>query len=86
MCTLHKVLCARMDKELTYSEVGAELGVHPYHVRRLVRRHPRIIRPIVHGYNRITFRLGDVKKLKKIRAFEAVQSRASAIKKLRRTK
>lgn len=84
LCTVHNYHCARMSKELTYIEVGAELGVHPYHVRRLVRKHPRIIRPIVHGYNRITFRIGDVKKLKAIRQSDAIKSRQAAIKKMRK--
>jgi hypothetical protein len=69
--------------ELTYIEVGKELQVHPYHVRRIVKKHPRLIQPIVRGYNRITFRLSDVKKLKKLRQQDAVKARHSAIKKIR---
>jgi hypothetical protein len=61
-------------KELTYTEVGKELGVHPYHVRRIARRYPKIMRPIVHGYNRITFRFTDVQRVKRQRERDAIKA------------
>lgn len=63
-------------KELSYAEVGAELQVHPYHVRRIIRdkRYSAIITPIVRGYNRITFRFDQVQRLKRQRQREALKS------------
>ncbi len=61
-------------KELTYEEAGEVLGVHPYHVRRIVRRYPNIIQPVVYGYNNIKFRLDQVKRVKVQRQRDAVKS------------
>ena len=58
-------------KQLTYLEVGAELGVHPYHVRRIIKRYPRLIKPIVEGYNRVSFKLSHVRAVKRQRRLEA---------------
>jgi hypothetical protein len=71
-------------KELTYDEVGQELGVHPYHVRRIAKRYPKILKPIVHGYNNIRFSFDQVKQVKVARQRDAVRSRDHASRSLRR--
>ena len=69
-------------KQLTYPQVGAELGVHPNHVRRIIKdpRLSPLIQPIVSGYNKITFRRDQVLKVKAARRRAAVESRKHAAK------
>ena len=69
-------------KELTYIEVGAELKVHPLHVRRIVKKYPRLIQPIVHGYNRVAFRFDQVKRVKLARERDGAKS-LNHVRKLR---
>lgn len=71
-------------KLLTYEEAGAELGVHPLHVRRIMKRYPKLIQPIVQGYNRIRLDQAQVKSVKAARQRDAVKARASAQRALRK--
>jgi hypothetical protein len=55
------------------------LGVHPLHVRRVFKRYPNLIQPIVLGYNQIRFRFDQVKRVKVARHRDALKSRSHAI-------
>jgi hypothetical protein len=60
-------------KELTYKEAGAELGVHPVHVRRIANKYPKLITKVVHGYNNIRL-VFDVQKVNQARQRDAEKS------------
>lgn len=60
-------------KELTYEEAGAELKVHPYHVRRIAKKYPKLISKVVYGYNNIRL-VFDPEKVNAARRRDAQES------------